>query len=109
MMKILRSEAVDKSPGVFFDPEYDFKGPGTLGAIKQAKKRIFQKIPKFPKNCKKYKNIPFWGPLKRAPPGVPCPGAFWSMGPLDSGPFRPMGPLDPGPFGPARRVSQGPF
>jgi len=33
-MKILRSEAVDKSPGVFFDPEYDSKGPGTPGAIK---------------------------------------------------------------------------
>ena len=59
-MKIPRSEAVDKSPGVFFDPEQHFKGPGTPGAIKQAKKPIFPKIPKFPKNCKKYKNIPFW-------------------------------------------------
>ena len=29
MMKILRSEAVDKSPGVFFDAESDFKRPGT--------------------------------------------------------------------------------
>ena len=28
-MKIPRSEAVDKSPGVFFDAEYDSKGPGT--------------------------------------------------------------------------------
>ena len=27
-MKILRSEAVDKSPGVFFDAEFDFNGPG---------------------------------------------------------------------------------
>ena len=53
MMKILRSEAVDKSPGVFFDPELDFKGPGTPGAPKQAKKPIFQNIQKFPKNCKK--------------------------------------------------------
>ena len=52
-MKILRSEAVDKSPGVFLDPEHDFKGPGTPGAIQQAKKPIFQKIRKFPKNCKK--------------------------------------------------------
>ena len=51
-MKILRSEAVDKSPGVFFDPEQHFKGPGTPGAIKQAKKTIFQKIPKFPKIAK---------------------------------------------------------
>ena len=33
-MKIPRSEAVDKFPGVFFDPEYDFKGPGGPGAIK---------------------------------------------------------------------------
>ena len=33
-MKISRSEAVDKSPGVFFDAEFDFKGPGTPGAIK---------------------------------------------------------------------------
>ena len=33
-MKILRSEAVDKSPGVFFDAAYDFKGPGAPGAIK---------------------------------------------------------------------------
>ena len=48
-MKILRSEAVDKSPGVFFDPEHDSKGPGAPGAIKSAKKPIFQKIPKFPK------------------------------------------------------------
>ena len=46
-MKILRSKAVDKSPGVFYDPEHDFKGPGAPGAIKQAKKPIFQKIPKF--------------------------------------------------------------
>ena len=29
-----RSEAVDKSPGVFFDAEYDLNGPGTPGAIK---------------------------------------------------------------------------
>ena len=28
-MKILRSEAVDKSPGVFFDAEFDFNGPMT--------------------------------------------------------------------------------
>ena len=28
-MIISRSEAVDKSPGVFFDAEYDFNGPGT--------------------------------------------------------------------------------
>ena len=33
-MKIPRSEAVDKSPGVFFDPEHDSEGPGTPGAIK---------------------------------------------------------------------------
>ena len=33
-MKILRSEAVDKSPGVFFDAEYDFKGPGPQKTIK---------------------------------------------------------------------------
>ena len=29
-----RSEAVDKSPGVFFDAEFDFNGPWTPGAIK---------------------------------------------------------------------------
>ena len=40
-MKTLRSEAVDKSPRVFFDAEYDFNGPRTPGAIKQAKKPIF--------------------------------------------------------------------
>ena len=34
LMKILRSEAVDKSPGVFFDDEFDFDGPGTLKTIK---------------------------------------------------------------------------
>ena len=50
-MKILRSEAVDKSPRVFFDPEYDFKGPGTPGAIKQAKKTYF-----FEKSKKLWKN-----------------------------------------------------
>ena len=33
-MKISRSEAVDKSLGVFFDAEFDFHGPGTPGAIK---------------------------------------------------------------------------
>ena len=33
-MKIPRSEAVDKSPGFFFDAEFDFNGPGTPGAIK---------------------------------------------------------------------------
>ena len=33
-MKTPRSEAVDKSPGVFFDAEFDFNGPGTPGAIK---------------------------------------------------------------------------
>ena len=33
-MKILRSEAVGKSLGVFFDAEFDFNGPGTPGAIK---------------------------------------------------------------------------
>ena len=33
-MKILRSEAADKSLGVFFDAEFDFNGPGTPGAIK---------------------------------------------------------------------------
>ena len=48
-MKIPRSEAVDKSPRVFFDAEHDSEGPGTPGAIKQAKKPIFQKIPKFPR------------------------------------------------------------
>ena len=34
LMKILRSEAVDKSPGVFFDAEFDFNAPGTPWAIK---------------------------------------------------------------------------
>ena len=52
-MKILRSEAVDKSPGVFYDPEHDLKAPGTPGAIKQAKKPNFSKNPKISKNCKK--------------------------------------------------------
>ena len=33
-MNISRSEALDKSPGVFFDAEFDFNGPGTPGAIK---------------------------------------------------------------------------
>ena len=33
-MTILRSEAVDKSPEVFFDAEFDFNGPWTPGAIK---------------------------------------------------------------------------
>ena len=40
-MKIPRSEAVDKSPGVFFDAEFDFNAPRTPGAIKEAKKLIF--------------------------------------------------------------------
>ena len=40
-MKIPRSEAVDKSLGIFFDAEFDLNGPGTPGAIKQAKKPIF--------------------------------------------------------------------
>ena len=34
LMKIPRSEAVDKSPGVFFDAEHDCEAPGTPGAIK---------------------------------------------------------------------------
>ena len=29
----LSSGALDKSPGVFFDAEFDFNGPGTPGAI----------------------------------------------------------------------------
>ena len=29
LMNILRSKAVDKSQGVFFDAELDFNGPGT--------------------------------------------------------------------------------
>ena len=33
-MKNSQSEAVDKSPGVFFDPEFDFHGPVAPGAIK---------------------------------------------------------------------------
>ena len=33
-MKIPRSEAVDKSPRVVFDAEFDFNGPGTPGANK---------------------------------------------------------------------------
>ena len=49
-MKIPRSEAVDKSPGVFFDAEFDFNGPGTPGAIKQTKKPNFWKNPKITKN-----------------------------------------------------------
>ena len=54
-MKILRSEAVDKSPRVFFDAGHDSKGPGTPGAIKQATKPIFQKIHNFQKIP--YKNL----------------------------------------------------
>ena len=50
--KISRSEAVDKSPGLFFDAEFDFNGPGTPRAIKSAKKP-FLKNPKILKNCKK--------------------------------------------------------
>ena len=33
-MKISRSEALDKSPGVFCDAEHDSEGPGAPGAIK---------------------------------------------------------------------------
>ena len=33
-MNMSRSEAVDKSPGVFFDAEFDLHGAGTPGAIK---------------------------------------------------------------------------
>ena len=33
-MKKSRSEAVDKSPEVFFDAEFDFNAPGTPRAIK---------------------------------------------------------------------------
>ena len=66
-MKIPRSEDLDKSPGVFLDAEYDSKGSGTPGAIKQAKKPIFPKIQNFQKIAKNYKNIPFWaGPRPRA-------------------------------------------
>ena len=32
--KMSRSGAVDKSPGVCFDAEFDFKGPRPLRAIK---------------------------------------------------------------------------
>ena len=42
-MKMSRSEAVDKSHGVFFDAEFDFNGPGTPGTINinKTKKRFF--------------------------------------------------------------------
>ena len=63
-MKILRSEAVDKSPGVFSDPEHDSKGPGTPGAIKQAKNPIFWKIPNFQKIAKNIKKSLFGGVSK---------------------------------------------
>ena len=64
-MKHSRSEALDKSPGVFYDAEHDFNNPGTPGAIKQAKKPIFWKIPKFQKIAKNIKNIFFF---KGTPP-----------------------------------------
>ena len=41
-MKILRSEAVDKSPGVFFDAECDFSGPRSPKTINYIKNTIFQ-------------------------------------------------------------------
>ena len=82
-MKILRSEAVDKSLGVFFDAEFDFNGPGTPGAIKSAKKPI-RKFQKIAKNYKNDKNIDLGGqgpptrfgahgpPASNASPGVDC-------------------------------------
>jgi len=33
-LKFSRFEAVDKSPGVFFDADFDINGPRTPGAIK---------------------------------------------------------------------------
>ena len=42
-MKNLRSEAVDKCPGVFFDAECDFNGPRSQKTIKYIKNTIFQK------------------------------------------------------------------
>ena len=52
-MNISRSEALDKSPGVFYDAEHDSEGPGTPGSIKQAKKHIFPKKPKIFKKLQK--------------------------------------------------------
>ena len=33
-MNTSRSEAVDDSPGIYFDAEFDVNSPGTPGAIK---------------------------------------------------------------------------
>ncbi len=54
-MKIPRSEAVDKSPGVFFDAEFDFNGPGTPGAINKLKNLFLKKFKKIKKSQKKKK------------------------------------------------------
>ena len=49
-MKIPRSEAVDKSPGVFFDAEFDFNGPGNPERLNKLKNRYFEKSKKLEKN-----------------------------------------------------------
>ena len=48
-MKIPRSEAVDKSPGVFFDAEFDFNGPRTPERLNKLKNRFFEKSENFKK------------------------------------------------------------
>ena len=56
-MKILRSEAVDKSPGVFFDflmLNTILKAPGPPGRLNKLKNRFFEKsqnFQKIAKNC----------------------------------------------------------
>ena len=49
-MKFSRSEAVDKSPGVFFDAEFDFNGPGTPERSNKLKNRFFEKSKNYKKS-----------------------------------------------------------
>ena len=48
-MKIPRSEAVDKSLGVFFDAEFDFNCAGTPERLNKLKNRFFEKNENFKK------------------------------------------------------------
>ena len=54
-MKISRSEAVDKSPGIFFDAEFDLMVPGPPGRLNKLKNRFFEKkISNFLKKVRNY-------------------------------------------------------
>ena len=57
-------------PGYFMILNTILKVPGPPGRLNKPKNQFFKKSQNFQKIAKNIKNIPFWGPLKRAPPAL---------------------------------------